>query len=168
MPPKFPWRSRAKTHFTLEKQSVTGSRGVVTANNPLGSAAGAEMLVIGGNAIDAAIAALFTLGVVEPMMVGLFGAGWTNIRLADGTSVIIDNYATAPAAARPDLYKPISTTWPDYMETEGRQNKLGYLAVGVPGALKAWGEIIEAWGRLDLETVMQQARESRRPGGSDA
>lgn len=151
------WHAKAGTHFEPEKQSASGSRGVVAANNPIGSAAGGEMLAIGGNAVDAAIATLFTLNVVEPMMVGLFGAGWTNIRLADGTHIIIDNYSTAPAAAVPDMYKPISNTWPDYMETEERQNKLGYLAVGVPGTLKAWAELAEKWGRLDLETVMQPA-----------
>jgi len=87
------WRSRAGTLFKLEKQSATGSRGVVAANNPIGSAAGVEMLAIGGNALDAAIATLFTLNVVEPQMVGALGAGWMNIRLADGTAIIIDNYS---------------------------------------------------------------------------
>jgi gamma-glutamyltranspeptidase/glutathione hydrolase len=151
------WRAKAGTLFDTEKHPVTGTRGVVAANHPLGSAAGIEMLAIGGNAVDAAVATLFTLNVVEPMMVGLFGAGWTNIRLADGTSIVVDNYSTAPAAATPDLYTPISDTWPDYMETEGQQNKLGYLAVGVPGTLKAWAELVENWGRLDLTTVMQPA-----------
>lgn len=151
------WRANAGIHFTPEKQSATGSRGVVTANHPLGSAAGLEMLALGGNAIDAAIAALFTLNVVEPMMVGLFGAGWTNIRLADGSFIILDNYSTAPAGATPDLYTPLSDTWPDYLETEGRANKVGYRAVGVPGTLKAWAELVEQYGRLDLETVMQPA-----------
>jgi gamma-glutamyltranspeptidase/glutathione hydrolase len=89
--------------FDTEKSTVTGTSGVVTANHPLGSAAGLEMLAMGGNAIDAAIATLFTLNVVEPMMVGLFGAGWTNMRRADGTYIILDNYSTAPAAATPDL-----------------------------------------------------------------
>ncbi len=46
-------------------------------------------------------------------MVGLFGAGWINLRLADGSPVIIDNYATSPAAATPDIYTPVSDTWPD-------------------------------------------------------
>ena len=115
---------------------------MVAANHPWG-AAGLEMLAMGGSAIDAAVATLFTLNVVEPMMVGPFGAGWTNIRLADGTGVVLDNYSTAPAAATPDLYTPMADTWPDYMETAGQQNKLGYLAVGVPGTLKAWAELVE-------------------------
>ena len=84
--------------FALEKQMVSGARGVVAANHPLGSAAGIEMLALGGNAIDAAIATLFALNVVEPMMVGVFGAGWTNLRLADGTQIVLDNYSTAPFA----------------------------------------------------------------------
>lgn len=157
MPCPSTWRATAGAVFDTEKSPVSGNRGVVTSNHPLGSAAGLEMLALGGNAIDAAIATLFTLNVVEPMMVGLFGAGWTNIRLADGTFVVVDNYSTAPAAATPDLYTPISDTWPDYMETEGRQNRIGYLAVGVPGTLKAWGELVDRHGRFDLETVMQPA-----------
>ncbi len=151
------WRQQAGTLFDTEKQAAIGSRGVVTANHPLGAAAGAQMLAHGGNAFDAAIATLFALNVVEPMMVGLFGAGWSNLRLANGQSVIIDNYSTAPAAATADLYKPISDSWPDYMETKGEQNKLGHLAGGVPGTLKAWAEIVERFGKFDLETVMQPA-----------
>ena len=157
MPLQSAWRANAGTIFNTEKTSVTGTRGVVTANHPLGAAAGLEMLASGGNAIDAAVATLFTLNVVEPMMVGLFGAGWTNIRLANGMSVVIDNYSTAPAAATPDLFTPLSDTWPNYMETEARKNQLGYQAAGVPGTLKAWAELVETWGRFDLETVMQPA-----------
>jgi gamma-glutamyltranspeptidase/glutathione hydrolase len=122
------------------------------------------MLALGGNAIDAAIATLFALTVVEPMMVGIFGAGWTNIRLADGTAIILDNYSTAPQAATPDLYTPLSDTWPNYMETAGAENSVGYRAVGVPGTLKAWCELVRHWGQLDLETVLQPAIRYARRG----
>ena len=58
---------------------------MVSTNHPLGSAAGLEMLAMGGNAVDAAIAAVFALGVVEPMMVGPLGGGYMNVAMADGT-----------------------------------------------------------------------------------
>ena len=140
-----------------EKRPATGSRGMVVTNHPLGSAAGAEMLAAGGNAVDAAIGALFALTVVEPMMVGIFGAGMTHLRLADGRHLVIDNYTTAPAAARPDMYCPVSDTWPDYLRAEGDVNLVGLLSVGVPGTLNAWAEAIARFGRLDLETVIQPA-----------
>lgn len=158
------WRNLTATDFTTEKTAVTATRGVVTANHPLGAAAGLEMLAMGGNAIDAAIATLFALNVVEPMMVGIFGAGWTNIRLADGTTLIIDNYSTAPQAATADLYTPVSDTWPDYMQTVDRANSVGYRAVGTPGTLKAWAELVSGWGALDLATVMQPAIRYARRG----
>lgn len=140
-----------------EKRPAVASRGMVVANHPLGSAAGAEMLAAGGNAVDAAIATLFALTVVEPMMVGIFGAGMTHLRLADGRHLVIDNYTVAPAAARPDMYRPVSDTWPDYLRAEGDVNVIGPLAVGVPGTLKGWAEALGRFGRLDLETVMQPA-----------
>jgi len=140
-----------------QKRPATASRGMVVTNHPLGSAAGAEMLAAGGNAVDAAVAALFALTVVEPMMVGIFGAGMTHLRLADGRHLVVDNYTTAPAAARPDMYRPVSATWPDYLRVEGDLNLVGLLSVGVPGTLKAWAETVARFGRLDLETVMQPA-----------
>lgn len=151
------WRSRAGTRFETEKRAVVAARGMVVSNHPLGSAAGAEMLAAGGNAIDAAIAALFCLTVVEPMMVGIFGAGIAHLRLADGRHLVLDGYSVAPAAARPDMYRPISQEWPDYLRTEGEQNMRGVLAVGVPGTLYAWCQALARFGTLDLETVLAPA-----------
>ena len=130
---------------------------MVVSNHPMGSAAGLEMLSMGGNAIDAAIATVFALSVVEPMMVGPFGGGYINLRTADGESVCIDNYTLAPAAATPDMYRPVSDTWPDYLQTEDRESQVGYLAVGVPGNLKAWEELHSEYGKLSWETIIAPA-----------
>src|SRR5262245_45637417 len=152
--PRSDWRTRAGTVFTTEKRPASGSRGMVVTNHPLASAAGAEMLAFGGNAVDAAIASLFTLGVVEPMMVSPLGAGHALLRLGTNRHVVIDGFTTAPAAARPDLYRPVSDHWPHYMETEGRQNRIGARAAGVPGTLKSWCEMLERFGTLPLERVL--------------
>ena len=151
------WRERAGTRFQIEKRPVSAARGMVVTNHPLASAAGAEMLAAGGNAIDAAVAALFALTVVEPMMVGLLGAGHAHLLLADGLHTVIDGYTTAPAAARPDMFRPLSDGWPDYMESVGRENSVGLRAVGVPGTLAAWCEMLARFGRLDLQTVTAPA-----------
>ncbi|MGE3649323.1 MAG: gamma-glutamyltransferase [Reyranellaceae bacterium] len=151
------WRSRAGSPFTCEKTAVSASRGMVVTNHPLASAAAIEMMAAGGNAIDATVSALFTLTVVEPMMVGIFGGGTAVIHLADGRELVLDGLSTAPAIARPDSYRPIADTWPDYMEAEGRANRVGPKAIAVPGNLKAWCEVAERFGRLDLAALMAPA-----------
>jgi gamma-glutamyltranspeptidase/glutathione hydrolase len=151
------WRTRAGTRFETEKRPVQAARGVVVTNHPLASAAGVEMLAAGGNAVDATVAALFALTVVEPMMVGVLGAGHAHLRLADGRHTVVDGYTTAPAAARAEMYRPRSETWPGYMEVEGRENTVGLRAVGVPGTLAAWCEMLTRFGALDLESVLAPA-----------
>ena len=162
---KRPWRDSAGTTFDLYKHGAVASRGVVSSNHPLASAAGIEMLALGGNAFDAAVATAFALSVVEPMMVGPFGAGFVNIHHgATGECTVIDNYCTAPRGATPGMFESVSDDWPDYMETVGRRNKLGHHAVGVPGNLKAWCEISGRYGRLGLDAVMQPAIRRARHG----
>jgi gamma-glutamyltranspeptidase/glutathione hydrolase len=146
------WRARAGSLFTPEKRPALGSRGMVVANHPLAAAAGIEMLAVGGNAVDAAIATLFTLTVVEPMMVGLLGGGVAHLRLADGTHHVVDGFSTAPAAARADMYRPTTG-----LETEGRQNQIGALAVCAPGTLLAWAETLAKYGTMPLADVMAPA-----------
>ncbi|MBI4305452.1 MAG: gamma-glutamyltransferase [Chloroflexi bacterium] len=151
------WRSKAGVTFETSKAPATGTRGMVVTNHPLGSAAGVEMLAMGGNAIDAAIAAVFALSVAEPAMVGPFGAGFINLRLASGEFAIVDNYSVAPMAATPTMYRPLSDTWPDYMEVEGAENRIGYRSVAVPGNLMAWCEALQEWGTLPPPAVMAPA-----------
>lgn len=143
--------------FVCEKQSATGSRGMVVANHPLGAAAGAELLLAGGNAVDAAVATLFALTVVEPMMVGVLGGGLMHVRLASGEHLVLDGLSTAPGRATPDMYETVSDVLPDYQETKGRRNLVGPLAVAVPGALAAWCDALAAHGTRPLAEVMAPA-----------
>jgi gamma-glutamyltranspeptidase / glutathione hydrolase len=151
------WRDRAGTAFDCQKQPATGSRGMVVSNHPLASAAGAEMLAAGGNAIDAAIATLFTLTVVEPMMVGIIGGGMAHIRLADGSHRFIDGQSTVPRAVRPDIYRSKPGSAHDVFDTVDNENLNGPKAVAVPGSLKAWCETLHRFGTMSLADVMQPA-----------
>lgn len=157
MPMTTDWASRAGTRFACEKRPATGTKGMVVTNHPLASAAGAEMLAAGGNAMDGAIAALFTLTVVEPMMVGLLGGGTAHLRLADGTHTIIDGMAACAAAARADMFTPAQPDKPRVLEAVDRANVVGGLSVATPGNLKAWCEILARFGTLPLADVMAPA-----------
>jgi gamma-glutamyltranspeptidase / glutathione hydrolase len=147
------WRARSPSAFNCEKRSATAPRGMVVTNHPLASAAGAEMLAAGGNAIDAAIASLFALTVVEPMMTGPLGGGLAHIRLADGSHRIIDGMATVPAAGTPDMYRPTGVG----LEVEGRENIVGVRSVCTPGNLFAWCEMLERFGTFSIADVIEPA-----------
>ena len=145
------------TTFTCEKRPASGSRAMVVTNHPLASAAGAEMLLAGGNAVDAAVAALFALTVVEPMMVGVLGGGVAHIRLAGGRHVVLDGLSTAPGAAHGAMYETVSNELPNYRDTVGRANQVGPLAVAVPGALAGWCRALHDFGTLSIEDVTAPA-----------
>ena len=147
---------------TTIKQPATASRGMATSNHPLASLAGVETLIRGGNAVDAAIATMFALTVVEPMMVTIFGAGFVNIRLADGTCTVIDNYVTVPGRATADMFRPIRGRI-DH-KVEGELNEVGHLSVATGGTLLGWATAIEKYGRLTLGEVMEPAIRFARGG----
>jgi gamma-glutamyltranspeptidase / glutathione hydrolase len=151
------WRDRAATAFNCQKSPASGSRGMVVSNHPLASAAGAEMLAAGGNAIDAAIATLFTLTVVEPMMVGIIGGGMAHIRLADGSHRFIDGQSAVPLQVRPDTYRSKPGSAHDVFDTVDDENLVGPKAVATPGSLKAWCETLRRFGTMSLADVMQPA-----------
>ncbi len=124
---------------------VTARNGMVVAANPLASQAGLQMLIRGGNAIDAAIATAAVMAVVEPQYSSPAGGGAMLIYDQESGEVIVLN-ANAPsvAAATPDKF----TT-----ETARR----GYLAGNVPAALKAWDAALERFGTMDLAEVLEPA-----------
>ncbi len=143
--------------FTCEKQPATASRGMVVANHPLASGAGSQMLLAGGNAVDAAIAALFALTVVEPMMVGILGGGVAHLRLADGRHVVLDGLSTAPLRSAPDMFEPLSDEIGQARVTRDRANEVGARAMAVPAALAGWCHALAQYGTMSLEEVLAPA-----------
>lgn len=145
------------------KKPVFASQAVVSANHPMASAAGLLVLASGGTVADAAVATAFAASVVEPMMVGIFGAGYILARDGQtGKFLMIDNYSPAPSAAAPDMYQPDDLAGP--METVGRKNRVGYPACAVPGSLKGWCHLHSVLGRLPLPFVLAPAIEYAEHG----
>jgi len=89
----------ALAHAVTVGPTLQSREGMVTAANPLAAGIGAKILERGGNAVDAAIAVSFALGVVEPYASGLGGEGYMVAVMADGRELAIDFRSTAPALA---------------------------------------------------------------------
>ncbi len=124
--------------------------------HPLATDAGLEALNRGGNAVDAAVAAALTLGVVDGHNSGIGGGCFILIRLADGKLVAVDGRETAPMKATRDMYLRAGKPQPEL-------SKLGTLACGTPGALAAYDHAVRRHGRLPLaELLLPAARISRR------
>jgi gamma-glutamyltranspeptidase / glutathione hydrolase len=146
-----------KTAFRTEKSPAVGRLGMVVTNHPLASAAGAQMFAEGGNAVDAAIASLFALTVVEPMMVGILGGGFAHLRLADGTQTILEGQSACPQAVAPNSFTPDPNAAPGMFDALDRRNSVGRSAVATPGNLMAWCEMLKRHGRFSLADVIEPA-----------
>ena len=123
---------------------------VLATVQPLATDAGLEAYRNGGSAVDAAVAAALTLGVVDSHNSGIGGGCFILIRDPDGHLLAIDGRETAPAAATADMYVREGEPQPDL-------SKVGPLAVAVPGALAAYDLAIEKVGRLSLAELLDPA-----------
>src|SRR3954463_15188428 len=92
--------------WIIGKQQAEADNGMVASLHPLATAAGLEMLRAGGNAVDAAVATAFAIGVVEPASSGVGGvAAMVIYSASDGRTVVVDGSSTAPDAAREDTFE---------------------------------------------------------------
>ena len=123
--------------------------GMVVASQSDATRAGVEMLEAGGNAVDAAVATAFALGVSQPFSTGLGGGAFILLRLADGSVIALDARETAPAAADAEMY--VRAGVPE------RASMFGPLAVATPGLVAGLALVQERWGTLPLARVMQPA-----------
>jgi gamma-glutamyltranspeptidase / glutathione hydrolase len=135
--------------------------GAVAAGHPAEVDAGLSMLRVGGNAVDAVVAAGFAACVVEPTNCGLAGYGHLSAYLpADSTFLTVDHGPRAPMAATPDMFE-LADEYPsghyDWPQVAGRRNELGSLASAVPGAVAGLCAAHDAAGSLPLATTLEPA-----------
>lgn len=142
----------------FRKSSATGRRGVVAAQNQKAADVGAEVLRQGGNAIDAAIATSFALGVLEPWMSGIGGIGYMQIWDAKRkTAQVIEFSARSASKLDPADYPLVGGQddsmfgWPSVVED---RNIYGYHSMALPGVVdgmrlahenfgsKGWAELL--------------------------
>jgi gamma-glutamyltranspeptidase/glutathione hydrolase len=120
-----------------------GRRGAVASAHPLASMAGIEMLLAGGNAVDAAVAVASTLNVVEPFMSGAGGIGLMLISRGNERHVL-DFIGRAPKAASPERCTDD--------ELVG-----GPKSCATPGNLGGWLAALERFGTMDRQRVLAPA-----------
>ena len=133
---------------------------IVTAQ-PEASEAGARVLMRGGNAVDAAMAAALVAGVVDPQMCGIAGFGSCQIFDPNsGRHEVIDFHGKTPMAATPDMWEDrlVGETRDGFgFVLEGNINDLGYGAVTTPGSLLAYFEAARDYGTWNWEDIVAPA-----------
>lgn len=138
-------------------QTATYEKLAVATVHPLATEAARNAFRQGGNAVDAAIAAALTLGVVDGHNSGIGGGCFILIRTADGSVTALDGRETAPAAAHRDMYIING-------KLEDEASKTGPLAAGVPGALHAYDAALKKHGRLKLAQLLLPTAELAEKG----
>lgn len=121
-----------------------GARGVAATAHPSATAAAAEVLRAGGNAVDAAVAAAWALSVCEPSGSGLGGQTTMLVHFADGSRTVIDGHSYAPAAVSLDSVN-------EY------QQRVGHRACTIPSTPATLDLAHRRWGLLPRRQVVTPA-----------
>jgi len=126
------------------------ARNVVSTSHPLAAQAGLRMMLKGGNAVDAAIAAAATLTVTEPVSNGLGSDAFCI--LWDGQQLHgLNASGNAPQSWTPDYFKR------KYGADVAAPPKRGFDSVTVPGAVSSWVALSERFGKLRFADLMEPA-----------
>ena len=132
-----------------EKFSVLAKNGMVASSQPLATLAGVEILMNGGNAIDAAVATAAVLGVVEPSSIGIGSDAFCLFYSAKDKAIkALDASGRSPYAASLDICRRNG-----FKEMPQR----GIHSVTVPGAVHGWGTLLNSHGTKPLSEVLQAA-----------
>ena len=131
-------------YFESSQKVHHSKNGMVVTGHPLATKAGVDILAKGGNAVDAAVAAAFTLSVVEPSMNGIGGRNQILIYSPETGYHGIDGTTAAPH---------------DYDYENAPKKRYGYPSIGIPGVVKGLTKAQADFGSLALKFVMNPAIE---------
>ena len=126
----------------------------ISAQQPLAVEAGAQVLMSGGNAFDAAVTAALVQAIVSPQMCGIGGYAVINLHLAgEPGSIGVDAPALAGALVQDDMWvdkliRPNPGGWGYFLE--GNVNEAGYTSVCTPGSVKMFAMLLDRWGTIDF------------------
>ncbi|KAJ1968390.1 hypothetical protein IWQ62_001279 [Dispira parvispora] len=134
-------------------QLVNGTRGMVAAENLYCSDIGADILRVGGSAVDAAIASTLCIGVVHSFSSGIGGGGFLLVRNGTNQSELIDFREVAPARATSTMYEKNITL-----------AQVGGLAVAVPGEIRGFEAAHRKYGKLSWAELFQPSIQLARDG----
>ena len=158
----------APTSASITKTEARASAGMVATKDVHATRAGLRALEMGGNAVDAAVAACFAVGVVEPMSSGIGGGGYLVYQIGDEGGVV-GFPMRGPFAAKPDMYELTGEAavgnfgWAGVV---GDENLDGPRSIAVPGAVAGLCEAHRRLGKLPLKEVVAPAVELARGGHS--
>ncbi len=136
---------------------------MIVAPQPIAVEEGAQVLMAGGNAVDAAVTCAFVQMILSPHMCGIGGYVLLNLHLAGSSgSQILDAPALAGSKVTPTMWEdkiigPNPDGWGYFLE--GKVNDLGYRSICTPGAVKGLATILERWGTISwAEAIAPAAR----------
>src|SRR3954471_20391464 len=138
-----------------DRPTVAGRNGAVSAGHPLTSAAAFEVLLKGGSALDAGVAAMLVGGVVEQDLYSLGGEGLVLVypqRERKVTSIVGQGWAP----------KGATIEW--YTSRGKNLNGIGLDPAVVPGVIHAALPVLERWGTMTFEQVSMRAVEYAQHG----
>ena len=150
------------------KEEARADSAMVAAKDIEATRAGLAMLEAGGNAIDAAVAACFAVGVVEPASSGIGGGGYLVYQVGEQGGVI-GFPMKGPLAAKPDMYELTGESatgsfgWPGVVDDA---NIEGFRSIATPGAVAGLCEAHRRFGKLPLTEVVAPAVRLARKGFS--
>lgn len=147
-----------KSDPTETGRFITSKNGMVVSAHEESSGAGIKMLLSGGNAVDAAVATELALAVCYPEAGNIGGGGFMLIRMADGSSDVIDYRERAPLKAGRDMYLNENGDVIQGLSTDT------HLACGVPGTVAGIIEAHRKYGKLPFREVIEPAIELAEKG----